>query len=114
MRRARYTREPMRFDFGASTLVQIFHEAHYANLMGGVMEALGRLLAENVKLYLYPMKVEAFRSLLADCDEIARVTQADGEWVTAETIELQPPIEYLYRYLRDMGWIIGLDPPADG
>jgi hypothetical protein len=105
----RYTNQPMRFVVGASTLVRLFHEAQYADLMGGLLEALGRLLAENVKIYVFPMEIEAFRSALAGAGipSSSAVASAEG-LVTADTIQLDPPVSHLYRYLRDASWIVGL------
>jgi hypothetical protein len=60
----RYTNESIRFVVGASTLVKLFHEAQYADLLGGLLEALARLLADNVKIYVFPMELEAFRLAL--------------------------------------------------
>ncbi|HXV76920.1 MAG TPA: hypothetical protein VD788_11455 [Candidatus Polarisedimenticolaceae bacterium] len=110
----RYTREPLRFVFGASTLVQVLHDAHYADLMGGVLEALGRLLADNVKIYLYPMQADVFREIVERHGGASRVAPPASQWVTAETIEFEPPIGHLFRYLREMGWVVGLDPPRAG
>ena len=111
----RYTREPLRFVLGSSTVVQVLLEAHYRSLMGGLLEALGRLLAENVKLYVYPMEADTFWRLLASSG-VARglVGAPETGWVTARTIRPGPPLGHLYEYLLDAGWIAGLDPPAPG
>jgi phosphoglycolate phosphatase-like HAD superfamily hydrolase len=107
----RYTREPLRFVFGVATLVQIFQAAHYADLIGGVLEATGRLLAENVRLYVYPMEEATFRRLLEQAGIAAMVEEGSlEEWVTAESIRLAPPVGHLYDYLREAGWIVGLHP----
>jgi hypothetical protein len=107
----RYTREPLRFVFGVSTLVQIFHAAHYADLIGGVLEAIGRLLAENVKLYVYPMEAATFRRILDQAGIPEMVEEGSlKERVTAESIRLAPPAGHLYDYLREAGWIVGLRP----
>ena len=57
----RHTRERLRFVLGSAHVLQVLHEAHYRNLMGGLLEALGRLFAVDVKIYVYPMKTDAFR-----------------------------------------------------
>ena len=46
---------------GVPTLAQIFEEKYYADLDGGVLEALGRLLAGPVRLYIYPVAGRAER-----------------------------------------------------
>jgi len=105
----RYTHEPMRFVLGASTLVRLFHEALYADLMGGMLEALGRLLADNVKIYVFPREIEAVRRALDGAGIRSAPVKVSAEgFVTADTIELDPPVHHLYRYLRDADWIVGL------
>ena len=109
----RYTQEPLRFVFGASTMVQIMHEAHYSDLMGGLLEALGHLLGDSVKLYVYPMEADVFRQRLAGSGVVAGSIVAPSEgFVTAESIELAPPVGHLYKYLIEADWIVGLAPPA--
>jgi hypothetical protein len=104
----RYTSQPMRFVVGASTLVRLFHEAQYADLMGGLLEALARLLAENVKIYVFPMEIEAFRRALAGAGIPSTPAKSSAEGlVTADTIQLDPPARHLYRYLHDANWIVG-------
>jgi len=105
----RYTDQPIRFVIGASTLVRLFHEAHYADLMGGLLEALARLLADNVKIYVLPMEIEAFRGALAGAGIPSIRAEASAEGlVTADTIQLEPPVCHLYRYLREAKLIVGL------
>ncbi len=52
--RAAYTKEPIRFVLGLSLLVRIW-ESRYNNLSGSLLEALSRLLPQNVRIYAYPM-----------------------------------------------------------
>jgi hypothetical protein len=105
----RYTDEPIRFVVGASTLVKLFHEAQYADLLGGLLEALARLLADNVKIYVFPMEIEAFRLALDGAGIAFAPEKSSAEGlVTADTIQLDPPIRHLYHYLREANWIIGL------
>ena len=105
----RYTNQPMRFVIGASTMARLFHEAQYDNLMGGLLEALARLLAEDVKIYVFPMEIEVFRRALADAGIPSIPAQASAEGlVTADTLQLDPPVRHLYRYLREANWIVGL------
>jgi len=110
----RYTKEPLRFVYGISTLIQFFHEAHYGDLMGGLLEAFGGLLANGVRLFAYPMDSAAFHDALIRVDgpSVAVSAPPDG-YVTVDTIELEPPIQFLFHYLRSSGWIVGLKPPQD-
>src|SRR5260221_13360424 len=50
----RYTKAPLRFAAGLSLIIRGFDEI-YGNLEGSRLEALGRLFAQNVCIYAYPM-----------------------------------------------------------
>ena len=45
---------------GINNLLEIFNEKYYENLEGGIMESFGRLFSNEVKLYMYPMRPEAY------------------------------------------------------
>jgi len=107
----RYTDKPMRFVFGVSTWVQILHDAQYQNLMGGLLEALGKLLAGRVKIHIYSMPVETYRAALPDGFETpAEVVVPTEGLVTAENIRFPKPVEHLYRYLYEAGWVAAVSP----
>jgi hypothetical protein len=61
----RHTSEPLRFAIGASTVVELLRSTHYENLIGGLLEALGKLFADNVRIYVRSMPTEVFRQRLA-------------------------------------------------
>jgi hypothetical protein len=92
----RYTAERIGMVVGIPTLSQILDETHYADLDGGLLEALGRLLAGPVRLYVYPW-----------------MNGASGETVTAETFTVPPRIKHLYRHLLENGFVEGLSAPPD-
>src|SRR6202035_573983 len=50
----RHTQAPVRFVIGLSLLIRAF-ESVYGNLEGRLLEALARLFAQNVRIYIYPM-----------------------------------------------------------
>jgi hypothetical protein len=53
-----YTTKPMILIMGASHLGRLFDEKHYADLEGGLLEGLGKLMDGNTRLYVYPHKTE--------------------------------------------------------
>lgn len=53
-----YTQEPVSIVLGASHLERVFDETRYADLSGGILEGLGKLLDAQTKLYVYPHKTE--------------------------------------------------------
>lgn len=44
----------------SNNLLEIFNEKYYENLEGGILESFGRLFRNAVKLYIYPMKKDAY------------------------------------------------------
>jgi hypothetical protein len=80
----RYTKLPIGYVMGLGTLRSIFKEEYYADLPGGIMEALGLLLQGDTALYVYPIWDAATR------------TQ-----VSAEVDEVASNLRYLYQHLLD-------------
>ncbi len=85
----RYTQEPIVMVLGVPTLVQLFDESYYKDLEGGVLEALGRLLAGPVALYVYPWK-----------------NAESGEIVTADTFKAPARLHHLYTHLRENRYVV--------
>jgi hypothetical protein len=83
----RYTAGPVGLPMGVPGLSEIFNPAHYGDLEGGILEALGRLFKKGVRLYVYPY------------------ITARGELVTCENFQTPPGLEHLYAYLRGNGLI---------
>lgn len=87
----RCTGEPLAFVLGAGSVVQIFDEKYYADLDGGILEAVGRLFSKNLRLLVYPM-----------------LDLQTSKVVTASNLELPGGIAPLYRYLLERGSIVEL------
>ena len=51
-----FTQEPVIMILGASHLHRLFSREHYADLEGGLLEGMGRLLDEKTGLFVYPHK----------------------------------------------------------
>jgi hypothetical protein len=102
----RYTKEPMRFAGGASAVVEIFH----GDQIGSLLEALGRLLAEQIRIYVFPMPAAIFRQRLVDVGLDATGFSADGDGpVTAGQIRIPAPLGHLYSYLLESGWVVPVE-----
>jgi hypothetical protein len=86
----RYTQESIGMVLGVPTLAEIFEEKYYEDLSGGLLEALGKLLAGPVRLYIYPWR------------------DARGEMVTAETCRVPPKLIHLYTHLLKNKYIQSL------
>ena len=76
---------------GLRTLREVFQEEYYRDLEGGILEALGRLFKNNLKLYVHPQK---------DRDS--------GALVTAEMLSVAQHLRHLYAYLIENRFIEGL------
>jgi hypothetical protein len=103
----RMSHEALRFVAGPSSLVELLDEAHYRELPGGLLEGVGRLLADNVRVYVHPMDVEAFRNHLSSYGvDLAGLSFPGGGAVTAENMRLHGPLGHLYGHLLARGWIV--------
>jgi len=80
----RYTNKPIGLVMGVPSLAEIFEEKYYANLEGGILEAVGRMFKGGLRLYVYPM-----------------IDEASGKIITATQIEVAPNLRSLFRYLID-------------
>ncbi len=97
----RYTKEMIGMVMGINTLLQIFNEDYYIDLEGGILEALGRLFAQRVKLYVYPMTQNAYLKYVETTDlNLAEAQMSDlPELVTAQEVRVLPHLKHLYAHL---------------
>ena len=109
----RYSQERLRFSMGISAFAMLFAEQYYENLPGGLLEATGKLFANNVKIYVHPMSSEDFIEHLKTTDLDDDYVTITGEGpVSIENIEFRLPLGLLYHYVLETGWIVGL--PYEG
>lgn len=76
---------------GVPLLRELFNDAHYRHLPGGILEAFGRLFTKAVRLYVQPTR-----------DVI------DGRIVSADTMQVAPANTHLLAHLRTNGLIRAL------
>jgi hypothetical protein len=87
----RSTSGPIAFVVGAGSALQIFDEKYYVDMDGGILEAVGRLFSQGLRLLVYPM-----------------LDLSTGKVVTAPNLELPAGITPLYRYLLERGSVVEL------
>jgi hypothetical protein len=75
---------------GVPSLIDLFDEASHAELPGGILESFGRLLKNDLRLFVYPML-------------------RDGEVVTVDTVRVADELQQLYDYLARRGSFVSLD-----
>ena len=85
------TESPIAMVLGAGSLRHVFDEKYYAELDGGILEALGHLFARQLRVFVYPM-LEPGTSRLWDLAHL----------------DLQPGLTKLYGYLCDRGSLVAL------
>ena len=56
----RYTKQMVGVAMGINNLLEVFNEKYYDNLEGGILESFGRLFRNAVKLFVYPMRIDAY------------------------------------------------------
>jgi len=105
----RFTKAPIRLVMGIATLVQLFQETYYETLDGGIVEAMGRLIARNVRIYAFTMSSDRFQKRLAafDLDLSFWDFPSDGP-VTVDNIMPKSHLRHFYTYLREMKAFIPL------
>jgi hypothetical protein len=101
----RFTTEPIRLVMGVSALARLMAVEFYTALPGTLLEGLGRLLAENVKVYVQAMPKAALEDALRSSLDLVEIS---SDPATSDSIHFKPPVEHLYRYLRGAGWIVPL------
>lgn len=87
----RYTNRRIGLAMGAMNLSELFDEAYYSNLDGGILESFGRLFKNNLKLFVYPY-----------------LEPRTQELVTIDKLEVPPALRQLYGYLIDRRCIVQL------
>jgi hypothetical protein len=116
----RYTKEMIGVAMGINNLLEIFNEKYYENLEGGILESFGRLFRNAVKLYIYPMRQEAFDRYLATGQAASgghsSATShafASGVLINARNAQVANHLRNLYDHLLENHYIesiVGYDP----
>lgn len=107
----RYTRERIRFVVGLSLLVRVW-EYRYTKLAGSFLEALSRLLAQNVRIYAFPMSSRDLEEAIQSISTIRwHWTDTDG-WVSARQLHPPPPLDHLYDYILASNFLVPLEIPG--
>lgn len=111
----RYTKEMIGVTMGINNLLEIFNEKYYEHLEGGILESFGRMFRHSVKLYIYPMRQEAFERYLSGGESSANVTAhsfASNVLITAKNVHIADHLANLYAHLLENHYIeciVGFD-----
>src|SRR5688572_24080504 len=114
----RYTKEMIGVAMGINNLLEIFNEKYYENLEGGILESFGRLFRNAVKLYIYPMRQEAYDRYLSTGQAIIPPGSSVGHafaanvLITAKNVHVTDNLRNLYAHLLENHYIdsiVGFD-----
>src|SRR5208283_3084959 len=112
----RYTKEMIGVAMGINNLLEIFNEKYYENLEGGILESFGRLFRNSVKLYIYPMRQEAYDMYIAQNNGGMNATThafASNVLINAKNVKIVDHLSNLYAHLLENHYIdtiVGFDP----
>jgi hypothetical protein len=106
----RYTKEMIGVTLGINNLLEIFNEKYYEHLEGGILESFGRLFKNAVKLYVYPMRQEAYSRYLisgggAPPGAAVGHAFAANVLITAKNVHIQDHLRNLYDHLIENHYI---------
>jgi hypothetical protein len=106
----RHTAEPVRFVTCVSFLARLLETQFYSELPGSLLEGLGKIFAQNVKVYAYSMPRGDFMAALDPQSTKCKVADSGDKLVTAGNLIFEPPANHLYRYLMEGRWVLPLEP----
>ncbi len=107
----RHTSAPVRFVAGLSLVIRAFEDV-YGNLEGRTLEALARLFAENVRIYVYPMTATDLREWLQSVSVTGWEWSETNGWVSATQLRCAPPLGHLFAYLLASSFLVPTRVPA--
>lgn len=97
----RYTKEMIGITLGINALLDVFNERYYEHLDGGLLESMGRMFKQSVKLYVYPMREDTLHRLAQPAGAAAPENLAPGELITARNVRVAHHLRFLYQHLLE-------------
>ena len=111
----RYTKEMIGVAMGINNLLEIFNEKYYENMEGGILESFGRLFRNSVKLYIYPMRKDAYEAYVAQSEfghGVSSNAFSSGVLINAKNVKIVDHLSNLYAHLLENHYIdciVGFD-----
>jgi hypothetical protein len=105
----RYTKEMIGVALGINNLMEVFNERYYENLEGDILESFGRLFRHEVKLYVYPMREEAYARYIVESNGNGTSIQssATNVLISAKNVRIVDRLSNLYAHLLENHYIYG-------
>jgi len=104
----RHTTEPVRLVMSVAAAAKVLSESFYQDLPGTLLEGLGKLLATNVKLYVAPMRRDAFFDALGEMPVQLETRNQAKDSVDLDDVMPTGVVRHLLEYLRASHRIIAL------
>src|SRR5205807_1493374 len=101
----RHTKAPVPFVAGLSLMIRASEDA-YGNLEGRRLEALARLFAQNVRIYVYPMTATDLREWMQSNSSTGWEWSETNGWVSASQLRHAPPFGHLFAYLLASNFLV--------
>ncbi len=92
-----------------SMFLQLMEERVFASSPGAVLEGFGRLLSTDVTIYVAPMRMEPLVAEVGGLPEGLLRESPGRDLVTLDDLLPRPPLEHLFRYLRESGRIVPVE-----
>jgi len=108
----RHTKAPVRFVVGLSLMIRASEDA-YGNLEGRRLEALARLFAQNVRIYVYPMTTTDLGEWLKSASIAGWEWTETNGWVSASQLRCSPPLGHLFAYLLASNFLLAMEVPSE-
>jgi hypothetical protein len=113
----RYTKEMIGVALGIDNLLEIFNEKYYEHLEGGILESFGRMFRHAVKLYVYPMRQDAYERFLStgkatSSHPLPTNSFSSKVLITAKNVQVADHLRNLYAHLLENHYIdcvVGFD-----
>jgi hypothetical protein len=106
----RHTKASVRFVAGLSLMIRASEDV-YDNLEGRRLEALARLFAQNVRIYVYPMTATDLREWLKSASSTGWEWTETNGWVSATQLRHAPPFGHLFAYLLASNFLVPMRVP---
>jgi hypothetical protein len=105
----RYTTAPIQVIVWLSMFLQIMKEHVVSVTPGAALQSISRLLFTDVTIYVAPMRKEALLAALGSLPEGLFQQIPGHDLLGLEDLCPKPPLDHLFRYLRDAGRIVPLE-----
>lgn len=113
----RYTKEMIGVTMGINNLLEVFNEKYYDHLDGGILESFGRMFKNAVKVYVYPMRQEAYDRYVVSGGTQPPLPQSSQGFaasvlITAKNVQVADHLRNLYAHLLENHYIdsiVGFD-----